>query len=307
MIRISKYTGCQPHVWFNKNLDKSNQYCFYCGIYVGPGSEIPSNKEHLIGRKFPPKGSFARDGFNFIFRACAKCNGRKSAAERHVSTATLFMSPARSLDGSVDEVAMHKASCDYHPDKKGILMKDAGDEHVFDFWQFGILGQFTVMNPPQLNPEAVRLLACNHVQGLYTLLSSGVPSTGWEAKILPSDCVLCFYYFGYRDWGNPHLREIGRRVARWSCLGAVDAADGYFRLIFRAHEDAESLFWALEWNKSLRIIGAICSPSAEPGLFRDLPDLGWKSLPGRQGSFRWEVPLAAEDDDLFSHSLAPAL
>src|SRR5947209_19886080 len=99
----------QPVTWYNKDLTKSNQYCLYCGDFLGIGSEVASDKEHLIGRNFVPKGSLDSGGFNFIFRACQSCNGRKSSAERHISSVTLFNSPGRWSDEDVDALAIHKA------------------------------------------------------------------------------------------------------------------------------------------------------------------------------------------------------
>src|SRR4051812_14797221 len=100
----------QPVVWFSSDLAKSNQHCPYCGVLVGVGSTVASNKEHMIARNFVPPGSLGGTGFNFIFRACVDCNQRKADAERHVSTVTLLTSSARGTDGEVDAAALHKAS-----------------------------------------------------------------------------------------------------------------------------------------------------------------------------------------------------
>jgi hypothetical protein len=300
MNEIFGFRAGQPVVWFNRNLAKSNQHCLYCGAHVGPGSDVPSDKEHLIAREFVPKGSLGGGGFNFIFRACQeKCNGEKSKAERHVSSVTLLTSPARGLDEQVDAVAMHKASRDYHPDKKGVLVKDAGDHHVVEFGEGGIKMKFSLVGPPQLNPDAVSLLACNHVQGIFALCATEDPRVTEKTKILPANAVYYFGHYIHRDWGNPHLREIARRVADWPSYVNIVAANGYFKLTIKeCEEKAQGLFWALEWNKSLRVIGAICSPSVEPKLFSDLPDLNWRYLPGGDRSRR-EIPLSEEDDDLF--------
>ena len=37
-------------------------------------------------------------------------------------------------------------------------------------------------------------------------------------------------------------------------------------------------FWALEWNKSYRIVGAIAQPNNTSNVFRDLPNLNWREL-----------------------------
>jgi hypothetical protein len=299
MEEIFGFRVGQPIVWFHKNATKSNQNCFYCGDYVGSGSEISSDKEHLIGREFVPKGSLDGASFNFIFRACQRCNGEKSAAERHISSVTLLTSPARQIDGQVNSLAMHKASRDFHPHKKGVLVKDAGDEHVVEFGEGGMTAKFTLVGPPQLDQDAVNLLACNHVQGIFAMCATEDPRVTERSKFLPASYLYCFGHYIHRDWGNPHIREITRRVVDWPCCASIVSANGYFKLMLKKCVEGEEFFWALEWNKSLRIVGAICSPSVEPKLFSDLPDLGWRYLPDGSRTRR-EVTLADENDSLFT-------
>ncbi|MCY1211229.1 hypothetical protein D3C86_1823210 [compost metagenome] len=69
--------------------------------------------------------------FNFIFRACVECNQRKAIAERHVSSVTLFNTPARAKGEYVDMEALRKASNDYHPRKKGVLVKASQEQLTF--------------------------------------------------------------------------------------------------------------------------------------------------------------------------------
>ncbi len=66
--------------WFNRNPAQSNQYCLYCGVLVGTGATVLSDKEHFIGRNFVPTGALGSGSFNFIFRSCRECNGRKAIA-----------------------------------------------------------------------------------------------------------------------------------------------------------------------------------------------------------------------------------
>ena len=62
-------------------------------------------------------------------------------------------------------------------------------------------------------------------------------------------------------------------------------------------------FWALEWNKSFRVCGAIARPGETPPLFADLPDAGWKVLKADEHEvqrYRQEVPIPEEEDVLFA-------
>ena len=65
----------------------------------------------------------------------------------------------------------------------------------------------------------------------------------------------------------------------------------------------EYWFWALEWNKHLRIIGGIYAPGEQPPIFSGLPAQGWVQVgKGDDGSvyrIKKEIPLL-EDDLLFA-------
>ena len=290
--------------WFNRAQAKSNQYCLYCGRLVGDGSSLESNKEHLIGREFVPTGEFGGgDLFNFIFRACKKCNDEKSVMERHVSSVTLFNSPARASSPAHNDLAERKASKDYHPSKKGTLIKDSGD-------QFNIAGKFGPANisfgmssPPQANPDHIKFLAFRHIQGIFSLITSKNPLT------VEGTTLLDFKYFffhrscGCADWGNPLIVEIMKRAREIPCYANISTVNGFFKVIMRrSRGEFGEWFWALEWNKSLRIVGAIAQPDTLPTIFRDLPDLKWTDVGVQDGAvtrMREEIPLCPEQDILF--------
>ena len=102
--------------WFHAARGSRTNTCLYCTRYVGEGSPIPSDKEHLIGRRMPPPGGFSDPAaFNFMFRACCECNAEKAALEDHVSAVTLLTSPGRGEDPKVDEVARRKGEKSFDP------------------------------------------------------------------------------------------------------------------------------------------------------------------------------------------------
>jgi hypothetical protein len=120
---------------------------------------------------------------------------------------------------------------------------------------------------------------------------------------LPPEHFGFFGHFPYRDWGNPQLLEAARRAASVPDVIAVTTANGYFRCALRrAEPEGSPWFWALEWNRSLRLVGWIGDPAAPPPIFADLPDPGWHTThqpDGRFTRFRQEVPLEEDDDILF--------
>jgi len=286
----------QPVIWYHSRLDRSNHHCLYCGRFVGDGY-LPSNEEHWIGKKFVPPGAF-RTGqeFNFLFRACKECNGRKSRLEAHLSSVTLFTSPARLTDQGIDERARHKAEEEFHPvDRKPVA--NAQRELSLNVTGRGISMQFGLTGPPQPHAEYVAELARMHIQGLFSLVTTADPVKGTLCWLSPELFRLVGWYAS-DDWGNPHLIEVSRRVHDWPRLALVDTAGGFFRAVARREscEEAE-WFWALEWNQSLRIFGGI-TDRERPKVFDGLPPMPWVQL---DAGTRWrrERPLQEGEDILF--------
>ncbi len=297
---MSDYFGFrqgQPARWYSRYEEKSNAWCLYCGVYVGPGSQVTSDKEHLVGRRFVPSGTLGGDAFNFIFRACQKCNSEKAAAERHVSSVTLFSSLGRSANTEIDAIATHKASRDFHPD--GGLVRDAWARHRIEAPFFGGKSTFELIGPPRLDHEAVHLLATRQIQGLFSLVTTRDPRLPEKMRLLPPSQVRFLGYYLHTDWGNPQVREVARRVAGWDCHVGISTADGFFKAILKRSATAsDGWFWALEWNKAVRVVGAICNPENTPAWLHELPELEWEYLPGWR--HRRETPLRPDEDCLFS-------
>jgi hypothetical protein len=58
-------------------------------------------------------------------------------------------------------------------------------------------------------------------------------------------------------------------------------------------------FWALEWNRAFRVVGAIYAEGADPPLFSGLPTLDWRYFADGRSRYREESPLSEEADLLF--------
>jgi len=286
----------QPVVWYHQDPTKSNKYCLYCGSVVGKGAETDSNKEHLIGRKFVPKGKFDEGKeFNFIFRSCRKCNQNKAKLERHVSSVTIFNSSARLKDADVNKVAIRKGNKDYHPDKTGTLIKNSDDKFEFSFGKFIRLD---AISPPQFNQDYVSELASYHIQGLFSLITSKNPSIAIGTRLLRRDYISTFNFYHKQDWGNQQLLEISKRVIKWDCPARLVTADGFFKAILKINRNDQDWFWALEWNKYLRVIGSISISKTGLNIFDRLPQLEWKYLNKSDNQifrYREDIPLTNED------------
>ena len=289
----------QPVVWFNNDLKKSNRHCLYCSIDLHMDG-VESNKEHLIGREFVPKGSFG-DGqcFNFIFRACKDCNDQKGVYDRHISSISFAGEPSEEHDPKYHDSILGKIHRDYHPDKQGTLIKDSHEHQgikarVTDFGDVKI----NLASPPQMNRDYAIRLAYHHIQGLFSLTTSADPTTTEGTRLLPPEHFKAFEIYNYLDWGNPRLLELTKRTKSWPMYVNINTADGYFKAIMRRDDENDTgWFWALEWNKSFRYIGFISSEEKVKLISKYLPKLTWINMGANR--IREEVRLSPEDDDLF--------
>ncbi len=301
MTRKSKpfhFKENQPVTWFHKTDALSNQYCLYCHRPVCSG-DVASNKEHLIGRSFVPAGSF--DGgkaFNFIFRACVECNGKKAEVERHISSVSLFTSQGR-VDEKVNALANKKAATDFHPMQQGKLVRDAFVETSIEIASGNLNFKFGLVGPPQLDTSYVQLLAFRHIQGFFSLITSGDPTVAERTRLLPPE----HWWFGgsypHSDWGNVRIKEMARRVEAWETPLNIVTATGFFKAIMRRAPGVNSpWFWALEWNKSWRLFGGIFDTQNYPAEFKNLPNPERKYL-GPGLTMYEELSLEDHEDILF--------
>tara|TARA_R110002073_G_scaffold237382_1_gene398411 strand:- start:691 stop:1659 length:969 start_codon:yes stop_codon:yes gene_type:complete len=294
----------QPTVWFHNNRELSNKHCLYCGIDVSDPL-VHSNREHLIGREFTPTGFLGGDAFNLIFRGCKECNDYKCDLERHASTVSLLLSPARAELAEIDALALHKARSDYHPTHRGKKVISSGGQHSLSARMGPASIKMGFTRPPQLDQDVASELACMHVQGIFSAITSLDPTRTESFGFLDAARIVLPRPFQYRDWGNPQLIAIVRRVQGWALTGALSTAKGFFRAEFRrdaAQEDGGTgeWFWALEWNQSFRTVGVI-RPMGEPvegsPLLKGLPTLEWIRASSTD-RMRREYPLHDDEEDL---------
>lgn len=62
-----------------------NVVCPYCGATLASDS---TTKEHVVGRKFVPKGPLENE-WNLILNACRPCNNQKADLEHDISAITM--------------------------------------------------------------------------------------------------------------------------------------------------------------------------------------------------------------------------
>lgn len=241
------------------------------------------------------------DAFNFLFRACEPCNARKAVAERHLSSVTLLSGTGRWQDPPAAEAAARKAVNDFHPNKPGVAMGEAHEAFRIAGNLGGLSLDIGLSAPVQPNDNLLRELALRHIQGLFSLLTTRDFREAVTLRLLPPPQLQLFGAYPHSDWGNPRLLEVSRRVQEWPCHAQIVSASGYFKVAMRRHQ-SQGWFWALEWNKHLRVVGGI--GTAGTALFKSLPNDQWSSIPGSRDRYRIETPLIDEDDTLFSGEVA---
>ena len=268
MSQIQGYIQGKTVSWFHRNLARGNSHCLYCSRPV----TVDSNREHVIARNFVPAGAFGVNDFNFLFRACRRCNSSKADDERHVSSITLVNTPARAENQLADEAAVRKANRDYHPDKPGTKIVDSCEDIKVVLKRSPRMSiSMGFSSPPQVNLDCVRRLALRQIQALFSLVTTDdirMP------RLLPPASFRFFKCYSANDWGNPQLKELVNRVEDWRSHVNIVTADGFFRALLSRDENSVNgeWFWALEWNKYLRVIGGLAKMNKpHPQVFDKLP------------------------------------
>lgn len=278
----------------NKAKRLDNVTCVYCGVEGSP--ENPLTDEHVIGRRFVPKGSFAK-GWSLILRSCERCNNEKSELEDDISAITLQPDLGGSHeDANLSAEAQRKADGSFSRRTKQLVRDSYAEETIEGTLMSSAKISITFVGPPQLVPERVRKLAWMHVQAFFYLITYNAEQR--MGSFIPGD--IGFAVEANRgDWGNQTLRGFADFVKAWPPRVIGTGANGFFRIAIR-REPSEALLWsfALEWNASHRVVGFFGEGERVQKHLDDLPQLEWKRRDAIRRS-RDEIPLNLSDDMLF--------
>lgn len=284
----------------NKAILLHNITCSYCGAVLTGQS---STKEHVIGRRFVPKGKLAGQ-WNLILNACIICNNLKSDLEDDLSA--ISMQPDAYGQHSVnDPILIEQAK------KKGTgstsrltnkPVADSNEQIVINSTIFpGVSMAFSLSAPPQAAPARIYQLAEFHLKAFFYLISYNKETNiggFWLGQYWP-------VMFSKRaDWGNSIQVAFMNAVKEWPLRLHAIGADAYFKIIIRRHPNAECWSWALEWNQSHRVIGFFGDPESIQQVLDSFPSLNSIEFPTGTGGdsayrFRHEVPLDKSNDLLF--------
>jgi hypothetical protein len=274
----------------------NNRACIYCGIEFDP--DIPRTVEHVIGRRFVPKGKTEKS-WNLIAGACYRCNSEKSDLEGEISAVSLY--PWDHHDAIGAGKGRRKARRARSTTTGRTIEESKHHQDVGFTFPSGILLQFGLIAPPQVPTARLERLAHFHLKALFYLITYSEKNR--VGRSWPGFFDLA--QWGRRtDWGNSRFVAFTNLVRSWELRVCLNGADGYFRALIRKDSSKLLWAWALEWNKSIRCIGFVGEETPMREALRALPELEFHPLPPVNGAvsrMRAEVPLPVEGaDDLFS-------
>ena len=275
-----------------------NETCVYCAQPLGPESWT---KEHVIGRRFVPKGKL--DGqWNLIVRACRGCNQIKSDLEDDLSAITMqpdIFGRHGHDDADASAEAHRKARNSFSRRTKKPV--DDSQEHLTIKMPLGPGAEitFNMTAPPQADSRRIFELARMQLMGFFywiTFNHSTKRGGYWTGGFYP------VMEAQRSDWGNSVHRGFMHGVVGWEPRVLAIGADGFFKVIIRRHPSAECWSWALEWNQKLRIIGFFGNRAAAEAVVAGFPKLDLQTVaqgPAEFIRYRLETLLPEEEDKLF--------
>lgn len=273
-----------------------NGTCIYCGVAL---TKDTTAKEHVIGRRFVPKGKLG-GYWNLIVNACQTCNCIKSDLENDISAITM-QPDVFGCYGHEDEVgaseAVRKASKAYSRRTNKPIRDSHEKVNVKMPLGEGASVSFQFTSPPQIDQHRVFELARFQIMGFFYWITFDQASKRgrfWRDGFHP---VL---EASRSDWGNTSHRAFSEAVVAWEPRVFATSADGFFKIAIRKHPDTNCWSWALEWNHALRVIGFCGKRQAALDVASDFPKLEVQTIsqgPERTLCCRIETPLAENEDD----------
>jgi hypothetical protein len=295
LIRV-EIMKLHPH---NQAIVLKNSTCPYCGKIL---ADDHFEKEHVVGRKFIPKGKL-NGQWNLILNACIKCNKHKGTLEDDISAISLqpdIFGHYPHNDQTVVELAKHKAerSTSRRTNKK---VKDSKEELNINGTLFSAVEiKFNLIGPAQVEQERLFELSRMHVMAFFywnTFDNEAGIGCFWPGEFMTLDSA----YRG--DWGNLSITGFADAVVLWKTRVLANTAEGFFKLAIRRHPSEELWSWAVEYNYNIRAVGFFGDIEAGKRENLKLPRAKMNSMRQSESEYiasRIEIPLNEGHDNLFS-------
>ena len=292
----------------------TNRLCPYCGVELTALKAEETNVEHVVARRFTPR-CYLDGQTNLVVNSCKKCNQYKAELEGDLSPMTF------SLTGDVEyppdvvqdiERKLGTQDCltgsirgAAHPETRQPVANSFGEHTIHGTFGNARLS-FGLTSPPQAFDSEAEL-ARLHIQAFYFMIANGTLDENGGYKLNAEDCVFLprkiihpLFILRRSDWGNAAANELENRTSDWEPCFSLNTAHGYFKGIMRrdASREISPVFWALEWNQSIRILGMIREQNTPDTVEQGLPELKYYET-GMGLRVRQEECLAQDIDRLF--------
>lgn len=294
-------TPTLTHLPANQVIRLRNVVCPYCGCDL---SAKPATKEHVVGRRFVPRGKL-NGHWNLIVNACGPCNNRKADLENDISAITLHPEHGKAhpdYDAATTRDAQRKAANAISRRTKKPV-KDSHESIKFDMpFAPNVNINFEFSSPPQIDDDRAFELARLQLAGFFNLITYQQHEERgywWTGGYHPLMMVK------RADYGNKIIVDFADAVSSWEPRILGHTAEGFYSICIRRHPVAECWSWAMEWNGSTRLIGFLGDRDAAKAIVDTLGPLQMHHQDLGNGNFvrfHTEVPLASGDDRLFEAS-----
>ncbi len=276
-----------------------NVVCPYCGCDLNADN---STKEHVVGRRFVPKGKL-NGNWNLIVNACDVCNNRKADLEDDISAITLYPEHGGIHPDYDDEAraeAQRKAANAISRRTKKPV-ENSHEKMKFNL-PFGPDASFNFdfASPPQIDESRAFELARLQLAGFFhwiTYQQHAERGYWWTGGFHPLIMVR------RADFGNTVIVDFADAVLGWEPRVLGHTAEGHYSVCIRRHPEAECWSWAMQWNGSTRLAGFLGDREAAKAVVETLRPLQMHHQDLGNGDFvrfRNEVPLEPDDDKLFA-------
>lgn len=279
----------------NRPIVLRNLTCPYCGCELNE----EFTKEHVIGKRFVPVGTLYQD-WNLIVRACKPCNGRKSDLEDDISAITMHHDAFGNSPSPEAAVEADRKKAKSRSRRTGKPVGESAESMTLRT-QLGnsVTMTFTFTAPPQIESDrAFELARLQMMAFFYFLTYSEQTSRGqfWRGTFVP------LIEARKSDWGNSIHLSFMNAVVMWEPRLLVSTAKDHFSAAIRRHPTHRLWSWAVEWNKSYRVIGFFGEESAVREAVEQIPRLQITSI-AEEGTWwvrhRTDTSLKEGEDKLF--------
>jgi len=240
-IGISMLTHKLTELPVSKAILLKNITCVYCGVDLT--SDI-TTKEHVIGRKFVPKGTLNKQ-WNLIVRACSECNSLKSELENDISAITMH-SDAWGKYADSDEIlykeAKRKGKNSYSKLTGKPVSESSEKINIKAPFNKKITFDFSFTSPPQIESVRIYELARMQIMAFFyfiTFNDKSMKGGFWAGDFYP---VL---EAQKSDWGNDVHTAFMEAVINWEPRWIGNGANGFFKSAIRRHPSEACWSWAI--------------------------------------------------------------